>query len=181
MMMSELPPIRSIHHVAFRCFDAEATRAFYQDVLDLPLAAALAFDETPDGSAPLSYMHLFFRLGDGNFVAFFDLPDHLAKQRFHPQSGFNRHIALRVEGDAELEAYRSRLLTQGVAVEGPIDHGFVRSIYCYDPNGIQVEVTTPTPVHDQFLAHEAVGARAAIAEWTAATAARKAAHAGPAD
>lgn len=169
-----LPPVLGIHHAAFRCFDAEETRAFYEDVLGLELAAALVFDEAPGGGQALEYMHLFFRLGDGNFVAFFDLPDHLARMKFGPSSGFNRHIALKVAGDAELEAYRRRMSAAGLAVEGPIDHGFVRSIYAYDPNGIQVEIACPTDGHDRILAEEAAHARAALARWSEATRDRKA-------
>jgi catechol 2,3-dioxygenase-like lactoylglutathione lyase family enzyme len=169
-----LPSVLGIHHAAFRCFDAEETRTFYEDVLGLELAAALVFDEAPGGHQPLDYMHLFFRLGDGNFVAFFDLPDSLARQRFTPTSGFNRHIALKVADDAALDAYGCRLREAGRGVEGPIDHGFVRSIYTYDPNGIQVEITCETAGHDQILAEEAAHARAALARWSEATRDRKA-------
>ncbi len=172
--LSPLPPVLSIHHAAFRCFDAEETRVFYEDVLGLELAAALVFDEAPGTTTPLDYMHLFFRLADGNFVAFFDLPDHLAKAKFGQTSGFNRHIALRVASEADLIAYRDRLTAAKIKVDGPIDHGFVRSIYTYDPNGIQVEITCPTADHDSILAEDARHARAAIARWTDVTHARKA-------
>ena len=37
-------PIKNVHHVAFRCRDAEQTRWFYEDVLGLKLAAAMSFD-----------------------------------------------------------------------------------------------------------------------------------------
>jgi catechol 2,3-dioxygenase-like lactoylglutathione lyase family enzyme len=160
------PLIQSIHHVAYRCFDAEQTRAFYEDVMGMELAAALVFDEAPGGGAPLAYMHLFFRMGDENFVAFFDLPDHLASQNFKSISGFNRHIALRVRNQGEVEAFGERWRTHGLEVQGPIDHGFVYSVYTYDPNGIQVEVTCPTATHDQVLAAEKEHSRAALAEWT---------------
>ena len=42
--MSKSIPINNIHHVAFRCRDAEQTRWFYEDVLGLKLAAAMSFD-----------------------------------------------------------------------------------------------------------------------------------------
>jgi catechol 2,3-dioxygenase-like lactoylglutathione lyase family enzyme len=167
------PPIQSIHHVAFRCFDAEETRSFYEDVMGMELAAALVFDEAPGDGAALEYMHLFFRMGDENFIAFFDLPDHLASQKFKSTSGFNRHIALRVRDHAEVEAVGARWREHGLKVEGPIDHGFVYSVYTYDPNGIQVEVTCPTSTHDQVLAEEQLQSRAALAEWTEKTRSKK--------
>jgi len=163
------PQILGAHHVAFRCQDVEATRHFYADLLGLELAAALAFDESP-GGGPMRYMHLFFRMGDGRFVAFFDLPDHPKPELFRPSSGFNRHLALEVADNAALEAGKVRLQEAGLTVEGPIDHGFVRSIYTYDPNGIQVELTCRDTNHDSFLAAEATHARAAIDGWARGTA-----------
>lgn len=163
------PLIQSIHHVAFRCFDAEETRRFYEDIMGMELAAALVFDEAPGGGARLEYMHLFFRMGDENFIAFFDLPDHLGSQKFKSTSGFNRHIALKVRDHAEVDAFGVRWRGQDLKVEGPIDHGFVYSVYTYDPNGIQVEVTCPTSTHDQVLAEEQQQSRAALAEWTEKT------------
>ncbi len=169
---ASLPRVLGIHHTAFRCFDAEETRRFYEDVLGLEFAAALAFDESP-GGGPLEYMHLFFKMADGNFVAFFDLPDQVDRKRFKPVNGFIKHIALKVAGERELAAFRDRLVTAGLQPEGPIDHGFVRSIYTFDPNGIQVEITCPTDGHDRILAGERAEARAVLAQWSAATRDRK--------
>jgi catechol 2,3-dioxygenase-like lactoylglutathione lyase family enzyme len=163
-MIVPAPPILGAHHIAFRCKDVEATRAFYVDVLGLELAAALDFDEAP-GGGPLNYMHIFFRMGDGRFIAFFDLPDHPRPDLFRPSSGFNRHIALEVADDAALAAGKARIEATGLEVDGPIDHGFVRSIYTRDPNGIQVELTCRDAGHDQFLAAEAAHAADAVAGW----------------
>ena len=167
-----LPPIRALHHTAFRCFDAEQTRAFYEDVLGLPLAAALVIDEAPGTGRPFKYMHLFFRMADDNFVAFFDLPDDPKPDHYKAIHGFDLHFAFRVEGEAEMMAYKRRLEDAAVDVRGPIDHHFVRSIYFLDPNGIQVEVTTPTPRHDAILAEDARTAHAVIRDWSAARTAR---------
>lgn len=165
--------IKGVHHTAFRCFDAEETRQFYEDVLGLPLAAALTFDEAPGGGEKLRYMHLFFGMGDGNFVAFFDLPDHLSRQDFKPRSGFTRHIALKVADPEAVHEYKERLERANVRVDGPIDHGFVYSVYTYDPNGIQVEVTCPTADHDSILEAERKDARKVLEAWTRETAAAK--------
>lgn len=162
--MTMPPAILGAHHVAFRCQDVEATRHFYADILGLELAAALAFDEAP-GGGPLRYMHVFFRMADDRFIAFFDLPDNPKPELFRPASGFNRHIALEVADEAALAAGKARMQEAGLKVEGPIDHGFVRSIYTYDPNGIQVELTCRVEGHDAFLRHEAALAADAIAGW----------------
>ena len=88
-----LSPLTNFHHVAYRCRDAAETRAFYEGVLGLQLAIALDFTEVSGTDAKLEYMHLFFRLEDGNFIAFFDAPDSVRPDHFKKQSGFNRHLA----------------------------------------------------------------------------------------
>jgi catechol-2,3-dioxygenase len=59
---------------------------------------------------------------------------------------------------------------------GPIDHHFVHSIYFYDPNGLNLEITCRDASHDQVMETEASNAKAVIAAWTARTAAQKAAN-----
>jgi len=164
-----LPQLKHFHHVAFRCRDAEETRRFYQDLLGLKLAAGLAFDEISGTETALRYLHLFFELGDGNFLAFFDAPDSATEEHFKPRSGFNRHIAIETEDLTALATYRQRLHEHGVRCEGPLDHGFVQSIYFYDPNGINVEITARTPRYDEIMADEADKAAAEMARWTSST------------
>ena len=66
-----LKRLGNVHHAAFRCRDAEQTRWFYEEVLGLPLAAAMVFDALPGTGKESQYMHLFFELGDGNFTQVF--------------------------------------------------------------------------------------------------------------
>ena len=135
-----LSPLTNFHHVAYRCRDAAETRAFYEGVLGLPLAIALDFTEVSGTDTKLEYMHLFFRLEDGNFIAFFDAPDSVRPDHFKKQSGFNRHLAFETKSMAALDEYLARLKANGVDYWGPLDHGFVKSIYFYDPNGIPLEI-----------------------------------------
>ena len=159
------PAIRGVHHTAFRCRDAAETRRFYEGVLGLPLAAALSFDEEPGTGAPLKYMHLFFEMGDGNYVAFFDLPDSADESRFKKKSGFNLHIAFEVATKADLEDFQRRFREHGIENHGPIDHHFVQSIYAWDPNGIQIEITWREPAHDRIMADERAKAPGAMQAW----------------
>lgn len=162
--------LRGIHHSAFRCRDAEETRAFYEDVLGLPLAAALAFEEEPGTGTKQPFVHIFFALPDGNYIAFFDAPDSARPQSFRPGHGFDRHIAFEAESLDALDAHKARLDAAGVPCFGPIDHHFVQSIYMWDPNGLQVEITARAPDHDAIMATEARGARDVLKAWTARTA-----------
>jgi catechol 2,3-dioxygenase-like lactoylglutathione lyase family enzyme len=165
--------LTGIHHSAFRCRDAEETRRFYEDVLGLPVAAALAFDEEPGSGKPHPYVHIFFRLPDGNFIAFFDAPDSATKAHFKPGHGFDRHIAFEAESLEQLAGWKARLDAANIPCFGPIDHHFVQSIYMWDPNGLQVEITARTAGHDPILAAEEANARDVLTAWTARTAEAK--------
>jgi len=168
-------PLRGIHHTAFRCRDAEETRAFYEDVLGLPVAAALEFESEPGSGKAHPYVHIFFRLPDGNFIAFFDAPDSARPEQFRPAHGFDRHVAFEVERPDQLQDWKRRLEARNIACFGPIDHHFVQSIYTWDPNGLQVEITARTADHDVILDSEAARAREILADWSRRTADRKAA------
>lgn len=169
------PRLKGVHHSAFRCRDAEETRAFYEDILGLPLKAALVFEEEPGTARPCPYMHLFFELGDGNYVAFFDVPDSAHPGKFKMKWGMDLHFAMEADSREAMMAFKARLDTAGVPCFGPIDHHFVHSIYFYDPNGVNVEITCRDPDHDRIMADEAAAARGVIADWTARTAGTKAA------
>ena len=165
--------LKGIHHSAYRCRDAEETRAFYEDVLGLPLAAVVQEENEPGSRAPNPFVHLFFELGDGNYIAFFDAPKSTKPDDFKLAHGFDRHVAFEAADEAGLLAWQARLNAGGVPCFGPIDHGFVKSVYFADPNGLPLEITTRAATHDAFLADEASTARAVIDAWTA----RKAAEA----
>lgn len=173
MAATATPKISNAHHIAYRCRDAVETRRFYEGVLGLELEAALAFDEISGTDVKLRYMHLFFKMGDGNFVAFFDVPEHDRPDLFRARSGLNRHIALEVATEAEQLELKKRMEAAGYEVMGPIDHGFVKSIYMDDPNGIQVEITRKSPQYDQIMAHEKSLVDEAMKSWEQETKERK--------
>ena len=67
--------IKSLHHVAYRCKDAKQTAEFYTKVLGLEYAMAMAEDRVPSTGEQSPYMHIFFRMDDGSYVAFFEVPE----------------------------------------------------------------------------------------------------------
>jgi catechol 2,3-dioxygenase-like lactoylglutathione lyase family enzyme len=139
-MISDTPAtIHGLHHMAWRCSDSERTRAFYEDLLGLPLVDAIRIAQSKTGRAT-QVLHTFFSLGDGACLAFFEAPD----QPFDikRQQDFDLHVALRVDAEA-LEPMKARALAHGVEVRGISDHGFIRSIYLRDPDGYVVELTAP--------------------------------------
>ena len=136
-------PIRGLHHFAYRCRDAEETRQFYEDVLGLPLAHIVQEDHVPSTGHYCPYVHIFFELGDGSFIAFFDLGDDLASDPSPNTPSWVNHLALSVDSVATLQLAKQRLEDAGIEVVGVTDHGFINSIYFFDPNGIRLELTTP--------------------------------------
>lgn len=159
--------IKGLHHNAYRCQDSEATRAFYEDFLGLKLAGVLEIGETKTGRASHA-LHSFFELGDGSFLAFFEVPDQPFE--FKTQHDFDLHIALEVTPD-ELQAYFEKGKAAGIETRGVADHEFVRSIYFRDPNGYVIELTAKTPDHDTFLDPETNHARQKLDAWQRAKAA----------
>lgn len=164
-------PIRGIHHSAYRCRDAEETRAFYEDKLGLPLAGLVIEEKEPGTAKPNPFVHLFFALGDGNFIAFFDAPGTMAPEGLTPVHPFERHVAFEVAGEAALGEWRDKLNAGGVPCFGPVEHDFCRSIYFMDPNGLPLEITARAERHDAILAEELAAHRGALAAWTARKAA----------
>lgn len=158
-----------INHAAYRCRDAEQTRWFYEDLLGLPLVMALVFEEVPGLGDRIPFMHLFFELGNGEYVAFFDQPETAAPEQFQRAHSFDRHLALEVPDEQSLLAWQKHINARGVSCLGPLDHGFVRSVYMYDPNGLQVELTCRMPEFASIVAAETATARQVMAAWTERT------------
>lgn len=164
-----LPTAKGIHHAAYRCRDAEQTRWFYEDVLGFPLAMTLVADIVPGLRKRVPFMHLFFELGNGEYIAFFDQPETAQPEQFKNADSFDRHIAFEVADEAALRDVQRRINGKGVSCLGPVDHDFVKSVYMYDPNGLQVEFTTRTGQHDHIMAEERASAHRVIREWSART------------
>ena len=148
--------IDRIHHVAYRCKDAEETVRWYGQMLKMDFVLAIAEDEVPSTKAPDPYMHVFLDAGHGNVLAFFELPTQPAMGRDPNTPEWVQHIAFKVQDRAELLAFKAHLESQGVAVLGVTDHGAFHSIYCFDPNGHRVELACPDP--DEAAIHEKLDA-----------------------
>ena len=110
--------LKGIHHSAYRCRDAEETRAFYEDVLGLPLEAVVQEEKEPGSGRPNPFVHLFFRMPDGNFIAFFDAPGTAKEGDFNLVHGFDRHVAFEADDEVKLLDWRDKLNAAGVSQTG---------------------------------------------------------------
>ena len=59
-------------------------------------------------------------------------------------------------------------IDEGREVRGPVDHGFVRSIYFRDPNGYVIELTASTGVHQEIMDPVISKPHDSLARWQAA-------------
>ena len=67
--------IDRIHHVAYRCMDANRTVDFYKKFLDMDLVLAISEDKVPSTGEPDPYIHIFLDAGSENVLAFFEIPN----------------------------------------------------------------------------------------------------------
>ncbi|MDE2418944.1 MAG: VOC family protein [Burkholderiales bacterium] len=132
--------IDRIHHVAYRCKDAKTTVDWYVKHLNMNFVLAIAEDQVPSTKAPDPYMHLFLDAGQGNILAFFELPNAPAMGRDTNTPEWVQHIAFKVDSVQTLEDTKKRLEAAGIEVIGPTDHTIFQSIYFFDPNGHRLEL-----------------------------------------
>ncbi len=165
--MSKLPT--RLHHTAYVTRDLEATRAFYEDLIGLPLIATWCEKDELWG-AERTYCHCFFGIGDGGALAFFQFADAGDQDLFGPkmpESPFH-HIALNVDAETQAEI-EARLTAAGY--EAPqfyvLEHGYCRSIYAVDPNGMTVEFTRDAKQADQINALRKSDAHSELKRWLA--------------
>jgi catechol 2,3-dioxygenase-like lactoylglutathione lyase family enzyme len=132
-----------LHHTAYTSRDLEATRHFYEDIIGLPLVATWCESDMLFGKER-TYCHCFFGIGDGGALAFFQFANEEDAALFAPKmppSAFH-HIALNV--DAETQAGIEKRLKDAGFTEPKmyvLEHGYCRSVYAEDPNGMICEFT----------------------------------------
>jgi catechol 2,3-dioxygenase-like lactoylglutathione lyase family enzyme len=119
---------RGVHHVALLSSDVAATIDFYQGVLEFPLTE-LFENRDYRGST-----HFFFDIGNGNALAFFDMPG-LDLGPYAEVLGGLHHLAIAVE-PARWEQLRARLDDVGIANENLSG----TSLYFLGPDGERIEI-----------------------------------------
>jgi catechol 2,3-dioxygenase-like lactoylglutathione lyase family enzyme len=119
---------RGVHHVALLCADVETTVRFYQDLLEFPLTEIFENRDYRGSN------HFFFDIGNGNLLAFFDLPG-LDLGPYAEVLGGLHHIAISVE-PSRWQRLRDKLDAAGVeyVLESDV------SLYFRDPDGARLEL-----------------------------------------
>ncbi|MFT4581476.1 MAG: glyoxylase I family protein [Gammaproteobacteria bacterium] len=133
--------VRKLHHVAYRCTDAQATVEFYTSVLGLKYSHAVRNDYVPSTGEFYPHLHIFFEMDDGSSIAFFETPTEQPMGLDPNTPQWVQHLALEIDSKATQQQFIERFEALGIDYIGPTDHGFVQSIYFFDPSGHRLELT----------------------------------------
>jgi catechol 2,3-dioxygenase-like lactoylglutathione lyase family enzyme len=154
-----------IHHVAYRCKDALETVQWYERVLGMTYSTAFAEDHVPSTGAYDPYMHVFLEAGNGNVLAFFELPNQPEMGSDPNTPAWVQHLAFRVGNVETLLAAKAHIEAQGIDVLGPTYHGIFQSIYFFDPNGHRIELAADIGTAEQYAELRRV-AQPMLEEWS---------------
>ena len=125
---------QGVHHITLVGSNREAIIDFYQGVLGMPLIFEQPYLDVPEEN------HLYFDAGDGRLITFFVRPTRVNDPTPNPQGiGNLHHLAFNVSR-ATYTQVAARLQELGIENTGPIDRGFMDSIYFRDPNGQLLEM-----------------------------------------
>lgn len=134
-----MPHYTGISHIALVTPDMDRTIEFWRDLLEMPLVGGLGKGD---------YRQYFFRISKGLYLSFLSWKGaEPAKEKDPgaPQPGYSGldHICITVKDMESLYRIKARLEAADIWVSELIDHGFVHSIFTFDPNGIAVEIGCP--------------------------------------
>ena len=124
-----------INHLAMATGDMDTTIRFWRDLLGMRLVAGLGEP---------GYRHYFFEISPNDLIAFFEwegVKPVKPKEHGEPVKGpfvFD-HVSFGMESDEALWELKDKLDAAGFNCSDMIDHGFIHSIYAFDPNGMPIE------------------------------------------
>ena len=133
-----------IHHPALVTGNLDTTIRFWRDLLGMRLVYTL-------GEA--GNRQVYFAVTAETLISFFEWPGvEPIPYRRHGQSRNSAevfdHLAIAVATEEALWELAGLLESAEAPVSDLIDHGFVHSLYTYDPNGIPLEFLWPVPGND---------------------------------
>lgn len=164
-MSNQTPKLGGIHHAAYRCKDAKETVEWYGKILGMEYTIAFAEDHVPSTGAFDPYMHVFLDAGNGNVLAFFELPNQTEMGSDPNTPQWVQHLAFRVDSEHDLIAAQKHIESLGIDVLGPTHHGIFKSIYFFDPNGHRVELAADIGTTEQLAELKRV-APMMLEEWS---------------
>lgn len=134
---------KGFSHIGLSTLDLDKTRAFYEGVLGFKPVVADTLRIQEGGRL----RHLFFDVGRDQLLAFMEARD-MPGVPANYDAGINRglgipaafyHFAFEAGSEAALADKRDQLRAKGLEVSDIVDHGWAKSIYFKDPNGLSLE------------------------------------------
>ena len=134
---------KGFSHIGLSTLDLDKTRAFYEDILGFKAVVADTLNIREGGKL----RHIFFDVGRDQLIAFMEANDMPGVPKSY-DAGINRglgvpgafyHFAFEAGSEAGLAAKRDQLRAKGLDVTDIVDHGWAKSIYFKDPNGLSLE------------------------------------------
>jgi catechol 2,3-dioxygenase-like lactoylglutathione lyase family enzyme len=134
---------KGFSHIGLSTLDLDKTRNFYENILGFKPVRCDIIKVKEGGQI----RHIFFDTGRDQLIAFMEargVPGIPAEY----DAGINRglgvpsgfyHFAFEAGSEVALQDKRKDLLAKKVEVTDVVDHGWAKSIYFKDPNGMQLE------------------------------------------
>ncbi len=136
-----MPRYTGFNHLAMVTGDMEATIRFWRDLLGMRIVAGLGHP---------GYRQYFFEVSPVDMIAFFEWDgvtpveekDHGAPVR---GAVVFDHVSVGVASDDDLWELKDKLEAAGFWCSELVNHGFIHSLYSFDPNGLAIEFSAPVP------------------------------------
>lgn len=127
---------QGVHHITLIGADRQTSIDFWEGVLGMPFVFDQPnLDDENEG-------HLYFDPGDGRLITIFTNETRKPDATPVPEAtGSLHHLALSVS-QATFWQIAERLEARGVKHSGPVDRGFMDSIYFRDPLGLRIELAS---------------------------------------
>ena len=127
---------QGVHHITLVGADRQTSIDFWEGVLGMPFIFDQPnLDDEEQG-------HLYFDPGDGRLITIFTNESRKPDPEHVPEAtGSVHHLALNVS-QATFWQVAARLDARGVKHSGPVDRGFMDSIYFRDPLGLRIELAS---------------------------------------
>ena len=124
---------QGVHHITMIGADRQTSVDFWEGVMGMPLVF-----EQPNLDVP-EENHLYFDPGDGRLITVFTNENRQPDSTRNPEGIGNLHHLAFMVSRATYTQVSKRLDDRGIDHTGPIDRGFMDSIYFRDPLGQLVE------------------------------------------
>jgi glyoxylase I family protein len=168
MAQTQQLPIR-LHHNAYVTRDQEKTRRFYEDVIGMPLVATWCESDELFGKVR-TYCRTFFGIDDGGALAVFQFADPGDQVQFGPKMPASPFHQFARAVDAEMQAsIEARIAKAGIQPPDTyvFEHGYCRSVYVTDPNGLILEFTRDHPDAERISRERRKDAHQVLKRWLA--------------